>query len=525
MGRFLNVGKDVYERLTRVPHFVDKTELINRLLEKTDDEKFICNARPRRFGKSVTVNMLAAYFSRGTDSRHLFAPLKCRKDDVFLQNMNHYDTIILDIQSLFVTAAEKKINPISYINKCLRQELSEAYPMLVPEDAVLSEALAVIHDKAGCQFVLIFDEWDYPVRELDYQNDIKKEYLEFLRGLFKSMEAQRYVRLAYLTGIMPIVRVKGQSSVNNFREYTMTEPLDFSAFIGFTEDEVYSLCQKFGADFWQIKEWYDGYRLGGKEIYNPLSVLRAVTSHDYTQYWTATGTYGDIEELINRNFRGLREDIIKMLSGIRLPIRVSDGTNDLHTFGCKEEVITALIHLGYFAYDKDTREAYVPNKEIQDVFYKYMSYSSNDNLSKFMEDSQQILNSVLAKEAERTAQMIQQIHDGYISAIEYNNENSLSCVIMIALIASFAYYYKPVREYPSGKGFADLVYLPLPEHSDLPVIVVELKWNKNVKAALAQIKERRYPNSLREYAGEILLVGVAYDKKQKEHSCEIETFE
>ena len=123
-----------------------------------------------------------------------------------------------------------------------------------------------------------------------------------LRGLFKNNAAKSYVRLAYLTGIMPIVRIKGQSAVNNFMEYTMTNPMDLAQDIGFTEEEVFSLCKRFNVDFEQMKEWYNGYDLNGTAMYNPLSVVRAISAKRFGQYWTVTGTYGDIDDLINKNF-------------------------------------------------------------------------------------------------------------------------------------------------------------------------------------------------------------------------------
>ncbi len=187
-------------------------------------------------------------------------------------------------------------------------------------------------------------------------------------------------------------------------------------------------------------------------------------------------------------------------------------------------MITTLIHLGYFAYDKAEQEAYLPNKEIQEVFYKYLENDTGDNLSLFMKLSEEITAAVLTMDEDKTAALVQQVHNDFISSIEYNDENSLSCTITVALLALFKYYHKPVREFPCGKGFADIVYLPLAKYPNRPVIVVELKWNKSAAAAVAQIKERSYPASLQEYSGEILLVGITYDKKTKEHQCRMESF-
>ena len=525
MGRFLNKGNKKFADMTKSKYFVDKTELINKLLEKDETEKFICNSRARRFGKSVTADMLVAYFSKGADSKELFETLKCEKNALFVENMNQYDTIFVDIQAQFVQAKKKNQEPSNYIDKILVQELNAEYPEIISEDDTIADALARIYNETENQFVIIFDEWDYPIRELNEDNQERINYIEFLRGLFKNSDAKEYIRLAYLTGIMPVVRTKGQSAVNNFVEYTMTNPMDLAQDIGFTEGEVQSLCEKFGVDFDQMKEWYNGYNLNGTAMYNPLSVVRALSAGRFQQYWTTTGTYGDIDDLISKNFDGLREDLIKMLSGNRVPVNVSNGKNDLQSFKNKSEVITALIHLGYFAYDADTREAYVPNKEIQEVFYQYMEDNEKDNLSRFMRVSEKILNAVMEGNSEQTAMLIQSVHNDFVSSIEYNDENSLSCTIMIALISAVTYYHQPIREFPCGKGFADIVYLPLSNHPNRPVIVVELKWDKSADAAISQIKKKQYPESLKGYAGEILLVGIDYDKKTKEHSCQIESLD
>lgn len=524
MGRFLNKGNQKFARFVKGKYFVDKTEIIHRLLEKDEDEKFICNSRARRFGKSVTADMLVAYFSRGADSAELFAPLKCNKDALFRENLNRYDTIFVDIQGQFLEAWKAKADPNESIERNLVSELREAYPELVSDKMTLAAALSIIYDRTGGQFVIIFDEWDYPIRELEEGNRDREGYVEALRSLFKNSDAKDYIRLAYLTGIMPIVRTKGQSAVNNFTEYTMAEPRDLGGYIGFTEEEVESLCRKFGVDFGQMREWYNGYNLNGIPIYNAWSVTEALRTNYFKQYWTITGTYGDIEDLITRNFDGLREDILKMLSGNRILVDVDDGINDLQTFHNKEQVITALIHLGYCAYDGKSREAYIPNKEIQAVFYKSVRQSKNGQLVQFMKQSEKLLYAVLENEAGQVGDLVGSVHNDFISNIEYNDENSLSCTITIAMLSALTYYHRPIREFPGGKGFADIVYLPLPQYRGYPAIVVELKWNKSVKAAIYQIKDRQYPQALKGYAGDILLVGIAYDKKTKQHTCEIEHF-
>ncbi len=525
MPRFLNKNNEKFARFSKTKYFVDKTVFLNKLLEKDDNEKFICNSRPRRFGKSVTADMLVAYFSKGAESKELFAPLKCIKDHAFLQNMNQYNTIFVDMQAQFTTAQKKKIPPNQYLEKNIVKELHIEYPSFISSEETLEESLSTIYYETGSQFVIIFDEWDYPIRELEEDSPDRAIYIDFLRGLFKNSDAKDYIRLAYLTGILPIIRAKGQSAVNNFHEYTMVKAKDFAPYIGFTEGETRSLCEKYQVDFQKVKEWYNGYSLNGTAIYNPLSVVEAVANNDFDQHWTETGTYGDIRELINMNMDGVLDSILFMLSGEKIPLNTHGCKNDMHTFANKDQVITTLVHLGYIAYDSQTQEAYIPNKEVQKVFEDYAAYGYPDRFTKFAGYAQEVLISIEHEDAERVAEILQIMHNEFVSSIRYHDENSLCCVIMIAMLASLKTYHKAVREFPCGKGFADLVYLPLRKDTNKPAILMELKWNKSAKTAITQIKERQYPKSLEDYAGEILLVGIDYQKETKEHTCIIERYQ
>ena len=126
---------------------------------------------------------------------------------------------------------------------------------------------------------------------------------------------------------------------------------------------------------------------------------------------------------------------------------------------------------------------------------------------------------------ETVSAVIEKIHMQYTSAIRYNDENSLSSVLALAYLSAMQYYFKPVRELPTGRGFADCVFIPKPEYkSDYPALVVELKWNKSAVSALQQIKDRKYPDSIQDYTGDILLVGINYSKKDKKHECVIKAY-
>jgi ribosomal protein S8 len=209
-----------------------------------------------------------------------------------------------------------------------------------------------------------------------------------------------------------------------------------------------------------------------------------------------------------------------MIGGGRCRVNTLTFENDMTSFKSKNDVITVLIHLGYLAYDQDKKEAYVPNEEVRLAFENTISSTDWTPVIEAINKSERLLKLTWAKEADEVAQYISEVHIQNTSILQYNDENSLSCVITLAY-----YYavndYTVIRELPSGLGFADIVYLPK-KHSDKPAMIVELKYNKNAKAAIDQIKEKKYPKSLEAYKGNLLLVGINYDKETKEHSCIIE---
>lgn len=329
-----------------------------------------------------------------------------------------------------------------------------------------------------------------------------------------------------MTGILPIKKLKTQSALNNFAEFTMLDARIFSKYIGFTEEEVKLLCQKYNCDFQKVKRWYDGYLLEEYQVYNPKAVVEVLTWNKFQSYWSETGSYEAIVPLINMDFDGLKSAIIEMLSGNSVEVDVTTFQNDMINFSCRDDVLTYLIHLGYLGYDQIYHCAFVPNEEIRQELSRAVRRKKWQEMITFSRESESILQATLDIDSESVAEGVEKIHMGYASTIQYNNENSLSSVLTIAYLSSMQYYFRPIREFPTGRGFADFVYIPKPEYkAEYPALVVELKWNKNAQTALTQIKTKKYPSSILNYTGDILLVGINYDKKSKEHQCLIEKYE
>ena len=529
MGMFVNPDNSAFQAALNAQIYVDKSGLLvytNRVLASTD--AFICNSRPRRFGKSITANMLAAYYSKGCDSSKMFEKLKIGQSDGFKKHLNKYDVIQLDIQWC-INAAGGADQVVSYITEKTISELQSIYPEVLTtknQQTSLPETLAKINVATGNKFVVIIDEWDVLIRDEAANKKVQEKYINFLRAMFKGTEPTKYIQLAYLTGILPIKKEKTQSALNNFDEFTMLDAGVMAPYIGFTEAEVKDLCERYHRDFEKVKYWYDGYLLEDYQVYNPKAVVSVCVRGRFRSYWSETASYEAIVPFINMNYDGLKNAIIEILSGASVKVNTSAFKNDTVNIQSKDDVLTYLIHLGYLGYNQNRRTAFVPNEEIRQELTTAVESRKWNEMITFQQESEHLLEATLDMDEEAVVEEIEKIHTEYVSNIQYNNENSLSSVLAIAYLSSMEYYFKPVRELPTGRGFADFVYIPKPEYrSDYPALIVELKWNQKAQTALQQIKEKQYTDSVLDYTGDILLVGINYDKKTKEHQCLIEKYE
>lgn len=521
MGVYLNPGNRLFAEAIGSEIYVDKTELIehtNKVLGTL--QKFICISRPRRFGKSMAANMLAAYYGRGCDSSTLFASYKIAGYESYKKHLNQYNVIFLNVQNAF-SRVETIEEMLQYIQREILDELKETYKGLIPEEEkFLSAALEKLYSKSEEKFIFIIDEWDCAFRSKEVQKEEQTRYLDFLRDLLKD---KAYVALAYMTGILPIKKYGTHSALNMFDEYSMTSPKNFAEYIGFTEEEVKTLCENYRADFNTMKNWYDGYTFPkAAHVYNPKSVVDALRAGEFASYWSQTETYEALRKYIDANYDGLKEAIISMLAGNFYKVNTRTFQNDMTTFQKKDDILTLLIHLGYLAYDNKTASVYIPNAEIQEEFRNAVEGSNWTEVIDAIQQSEQLLQATWNMESETVAEMIDRVHMENTPILTYNDENSLSCVISLAYYNAINEYTK-IREFPTGKGFTDIVYLPK-EHSNKPAMLVELKYGKSAEGAIAQIKEKKYVGSLREYQGNLLLVGINYDKENKEHQCVIEKY-
>ena len=523
MGIYLNPDNSGFKKTLSAGLYVDKTMLISELNKLIGtSNQYVCVSRPRRFGKTLATKMLCAYYSKGCDSRELFKDLKISKADNYEQYLNKLNFIKIDVASEYQNAGDKDQMLVKLTAK-VKKEFTAQFPNI---DFSLCESIAdcmlEVHAATDETFVIILDEYDCLVRN-NFGSGLFDDYLEFLNGLFKSEPLSDAISLAYITGILPVVRDRVQSKLNNFDEYTILNAFQLAEFVGFTAEEVQPLCAEYGVDFNECKREYDGYAQNGFEIYNPESVVKCLKTKSIESFWSKTSTYAVISDRLKSNFRGMKDDVIRMIAGENVKVDTGMYLNTMTDFVVKDDVFTYLIHLGYLAYNKDDKTCRIPNKEVEKEWFRAVSILKNYSVTdKIIKSSEELLNQTLAKNPRAVEKALDKSHIHVTSNRSYNNEDALISAIYLAYIYA-KNEYTVIKEMTTGKGFADVVFIPF--YPGKPAMIIELKHNGSTESALTQIKNKQYFDSLEHYQGNLLFVAINYDEKEKTHQCEILEFE
>ncbi len=524
MGIFINPGNQGFKEI-KTDNYIDKTSLIACINDTIETERRLtCISRPRRFGKSYAAQMLASYYCTGCDSAPLFDGLEISKDESYTRYMNKYNVLYLDI-TYFLSEIKDKAELINRIRSEVLFEIEREFPEYEVRGLSLPNALEKLVIESGNKFIAIIDEWDSPIRDNESTKATQKAFLEFMRGLFKNSGLTNKVfAAAYMTGILPVKKDGSQSAISEFKEYSILSPEMFASHTGFTEEDVKIICKKHNVSFEKMKEWYDGYTVfddngNSISIYNPNSVMEAAFSGKFKSYWSQSSAASSLIDYINMDYNGLGKDASDILGGKDIKIDVSGFQNSPQDLKSKDDVLTLLVHFGYLNYNPETHMARIPNEEIRQEFaHAVRKVTHSDTIRKVQESDQLIMDTIEGNETAVAAQ-IQKIHNTEFAPLFYNREISLRSVIKLAYFAYSDNYLK-FEELPSGKGFADIVYLPR-KASLYPVLVIELKWDEMPKGAIAQINENNYADKFEDFGGGIVLVGISYDKKTKEHKCQI----
>lgn len=550
MGIYLNPGKKRFEMSVSSEIFIDKTEMIryiNSLINT--NQRYVCVSRPRRFGKTMAADMLCAYYGREADSRELFEKRKIAENrpsqitdqtDAWDAYLGKFDVIRL-VMTDFINSRRSVTEAISTLRLRLLEDLSEAYPDTRYDEADFQYSFEKFYRQSQTQFVIIIDEWDAVFREYPEDKEGEKKYLDFLRDWLKDKE---YVALAYMTGILPIKKYGKHSALNMFDEYSMLQPMQMASYTGFTENEVRDLCDTFEMSYPEISEWYDGYCISdwvpvGKRkmyrggyyeehrlrIYSPLSVVKAMRNGEICNYWNETETFEALKQYVDWNFDGLKEEVAILMDGGRVSVDVTGYQNDMTTFHSKDDILTMFVHLGYLGYDSDTKKVFIPNQEVLQVFKTSTKSREWTATFRALANSRKLLEATWACDEETVAELLEAAHDRTGNK-SYHSEAGLSYAVQLAYYAAQD-DYTLIPELDTGKGYADLVYIP--KKPDLPALLVELKYEKDANTAIEQIHRQKYPERLEHYRGKLILVGINYDRNLpndkpgfKHHSCRIE---
>lgn len=524
MGIYLNPGTIEFQESINSEIYVDKTMLIERTnAALRTKQKYMCISRPRRFGKSMAADMLAAYYGKDYDSAALFDGLEISHCETFSTHLNKYNVFKINMQE-FLSMTQNVDKMLKVLQKRLIKELKYNYPEYVDCDNLVF-AMQDIFSYTGQSFIVLIDEWDCLFREYKQDEEAQRKYLDFLRVWLKD---KAYIALAYMTGILPIKKYGTHSALNMFMEYSMTDPGNMAEYFGFTEKEVENLCIEYGMNIEETKAWYNGYGLYSHNkqedilysIYNPKSVVEAMLRHRFGNYWNQTETYEALKIYIQMNMDGLKDAIIEMLADNSVRINIGTFHNDMTTFATRDDILTLLVHLGYLTYDVEKESVRIPNKEVAQEYINAISTMDWKEVISSINNSRKLLEALWNLDSDKVAAGVDKANEE-ISILQYNDENSLSCTISLAFYFARE-YYTMIRELPTGKGFADICLIPRKIHMDKPAVIIELKWDKSVSGAIAQIKEKKYIDALSEYQGNLILAGINYDKKIKKHSCLVE---
>ncbi len=500
--------------------FIDKSLLISETNKNINKErkKYMCVTRPRRFGKTMALSMLNAYYSKGSNSKEMFDKLNISKDETYLQNLNKHNVIWIDMANLYTDIDEKNMF-VKKLKLSILRDLKNYYTNVDLTDLTLGESIVEINSKLNEKFIFLIDEWDVIFREQENNTKLCNEYTDFLRNLFKSSNVSSCIDLVYMTGILPIKRYSSESTLNMFKEYNMINARGLETFIGFTEDEVINLCNKYGRDFNETKAWYDGYNLNGVSLYNPNSVVEAVTTGVYDDYWSQTSATEAITSYMNYDHGQLKDIICKMLIGDKVDVDVSEFDNDLTKIDSADSALTVLIHLGYLAYDLKSKVCYIPNYEIKKKFELSLKKLKWNEIYNPITNSKKLYDETLRGNTLFINETLDRNHKELAGPFNKNKEDILGVIVQISYY-SVKQFYNVKKEDTSELGRADIKFIPY-DNTHIPFII-ELKVNSTPLDAITQIKKKEYFNSLGDYHGKVLLLGISYNDKTLKHSSIVE---
>ena len=535
MGVYLNntSSYEAYRKVKNSPYFVDKTHILTKIIPRIEtSENCLCITRPRRFGKSVIANMMAAFFSKGCNAEELFNGSQISLCDNYKAQMNQYNVISLSLNRIPNNCTSYR-QYIERIESRLKRDLIHSFPTadICEQDALWDILTDIYAQENSAKFIFILDEWDYIFHRDFVTEEDKASYIDFLSNLLKD---QPYVSLAYMTGILPIAKYSSGSELNMFAEYTMAAEELYSEYFGFTEKEVDILFEKYLQNEPNpqiaregLRIWYDGYHTkSGERVYNPRSVVLALTNNNLGNYWTSSGPYDEIYYYVQHNIAAVQDDLVQMISGIPVPAKISEYAATSMRLSTKEEIFSAMVVYGFLTYENGCVS--IPNKELMDRFNEMlMKEQSLGYIYQLAQKSEKMLSATLAGNTDMMTEILEYAHNTESPLLSYSSEAELTMIVNLVYLQARD-RYRIEREDKAGIGYVDFIFYPeIDQKAD--GIILELKVDHTAEEAIQQIKEKKYLTKFQgklgqkpRYTGRILGVGIAYYKDTKKHECKIE---
>lgn len=526
-------------------YFVDKSQMLWELIplaESSEDmiknsrtrkeNPYICVTRPRRFGKTLMASMIASFFGKGKDSRAVFEKLKIGTHEKFEDHINKHNVIYISFNQM-PDECTSYTQYIGRIKKILRGDLRKAFPgwEISDEDPVWDILTQIYEAEDNARFIFVLDEWDF-IFHRDFAGDRDRAaFVEFLSNLLKG---KGYVKLVYMTGILPIAKYSSGSELNMFCEYTMATEEKYSEYFGFTETEVDRLFQRYltqNPDTRHVTReglrlWYDGYHTkSGQRVYNPRSVVFSLMNNNLANYWTSSGPFDEIFYYIEKNVSQVREALALMISGTPVPAKVREYASASMNLTTKDEIFSAMVVYGFLNYEHGCVS--IPNKELMDKFVDMVEREpSLGYVNRLAKESGRMLAATKNGDTKTMSEILEYAHNTESPLLYYNNEAELAAVIRLVYLEARD-FYQIEREDKAGIGYVDFIFYPMKKTDDC--IILELKVDKTAEEAVQQIKTRQYALKFQgklgeepPYTGRILAVGIGYNRKDKKHHCIVE---
>jgi len=549
MKKQILTGSDSFEKIIKGNYFyVDKTLFIKEFLENRGEVTLI--TRPRRFGKTLNISMLEYFFDMGKDSKALFDGLKIMEhNDIIEKHLNKYPVVFLTLKSVEEDSFENAIERIGKLISGIFQQfqyiyesdkLNERqkrifYPLFLgeaPEFEIksaltfLTECLYTYHKK---RVVVLLDEYDAPITNALLKG-FYKEMIFFMRGFLGSVfKTNNYLEFGVLTGVQ---RISKESLVSGFNNPEVCGIMNksFATCFGFTEEEVIEACKiyELGDQFAEVKKWYDGYRIGGRDMYNPWSILKFLKENEFNEYWVNTGSLQIIQDVFYKGDDNLKNELAALLTGTPVMMFLEDGITYPIKYVKSDTFWTMLLNAGYIkpcngASNIDKFGAELVNLEVKQMFSRYAKNWFGEQQPSISETILDFVNYLLKGDAEAVKTNLNDDLLNNPSSHDFKMENSYHMFIygiLLAVSGNYHVYSNP----EAGKGRTDCVIKPVDKSKS--AVIVEFKHVKKppvdlkeeAQKGLKQIEEKAYIHTLKQegYA-HVFTYGIAFHKK----NCEV----